>query len=147
MVMTFIKKSLAMLFILLVLLMSDYILIYGMNTRMQEALLNSVDGAIIVNMDNMALAYAEMDTYYALAEETFYAILQAELELDEDLKNDTFFKHGVVVEGLYIGWHDQYPIVRAQISTTVDTMILRRFLPALNEIVIDNYDHLYWQWS
>ncbi len=147
MVLTFIKKSLALLLIVLVLISSDYILIYGMHTRMREALINSVDSAIITNMDNSGLGYANMDTDYLPAEIAFYNTLKAELGLDSDMKSDTFFKNGVTVESLHMDWRDDYPIVRAKISTTVNTIIVHKFIPESNKVIIDNFDHLYWQWS
>ncbi|MBS4020862.1 MAG: hypothetical protein KGZ79_00365 [Dethiobacter sp.] len=147
MAMTVIKKFLILLMVVLVVLLSDLLIAYGIQIKMREALENSVDGALLVNMDNMALAYADMDTVRNTAREKFYEVLRAELQLDENLKNDNFFRHGVDVTHLYVEWHDGYPVVRAEISARIDTVLLGRLLPDQSQAKINNFDHLYWQWS
>ncbi len=147
MVMTFIKKMLAMFLIVLTVLIGDFMIVYAIDVRVKEALENAVDGAILINMDNYALAYSNMDTVIDMSREVFYKVLKSELDLGDDFKNDKFFRRGVHVNNLYVGWHDEYPIVRAQVTVQVDTVLLKKFMPEMSEIIIDNYDHLYWQWS
>ncbi len=147
MVMTFIKKMLAMLFIVLMVIIGDLMIVYAVDVKTKEALENAVDGAIMVNMDNYALAYSSMDTVIDMSRDAFYQVLKTELDLNDDYANDYFFRHGVQVRNLYIGWYNEYPIVRAQISVKVDTLLLKRLMPEMSEIKLDNYDHLYWQWS
>lgn len=147
MVMTFIKKSLAMLMIVLTVLIGDLMVVYAVDVKAREALENAVDGAVLINMDNYALSYSTMDTITEMSRDTFHQVLREELELNSDYKNGRFFRHGVQVHNLYVGWHEDYPVVRAQISVMVDTILLKRLMPEWSEVKIDNYDHLYWQWS
>lgn len=145
--MTFIKKMLAMLFIVLMVLIGDLITIYAVDLKVRGALLNAVDGASTINMDPDALAHADMNAIREEAGRVFYASLQDGLDLDAAFKNERFFRHGLRVEHLYVGWHADQPLVRAEVSVRIDTVLLQRFLPAASEVRVNNFDHLYWRWS
>jgi hypothetical protein len=138
---------LAMLFIVFMVLISDLITVYAVDLQVRGALLNAVDGATTINMDPGALTHADMDAIREEAGRVFYARLQDGLELDADFKNERIFRHGVRVEHLYVGWHNNQPLVRAEVSVRIDTMLLQRFLPEAAEVRVNNFDHLYWRWS
>ena len=100
----------------------------------------------MVNLDGEPLRYADMNSLRERAEQAFYEILKNELGLDNNFRNKTFFRHGVKIEHLYIGWEGDF-LVESEISVKIDTVLLGRFLFDTYIVRLNSLDKLYWQWA
>lgn len=148
------KKFVFVLLVLLLFLGGDLLKVYGVRTQMEEALENAADATAMAIVDNRMLAFADWDTHRAdYAEDSvFREVLFEELNLEESgtavgKSDDGFYRHGVHIKQIEVGWRDDYPAVWAEISTEIDTMILGQILPGITKVTIDNRDHFYWQWA
>lgn len=147
MVMTVTQKAVAILALIFFVLLADFIVILGVSVKMREALNNAIDGAVMVNLDAEPLRYTDMNSLRERAEQAFYEILKNELGLDNNFRNKTFFRHGVKIEHLYIGWEGDFPLVESEISVQIDTVLLGRFLFDTYIVRLNSLDKLYWQWA
>lgn len=152
MVMLFLKKIAAIMLLVLVILTCDYALVYGINLKMKEALNNATDAAIVTNMDNIALIYANMNEMLEpMVKNKFVEVFEEELGVVYNgnvFKNNGFFSRGITgMETFKTDWHDGFPLVYASLSVQIDTMLLSRLIPNLTRIEINNFDSLYWQWA
>ena len=83
--MLFSKKMLAFYALVLVLILSDMMVVYGVSNKMKSALENAVDGALVFIMDQEALGYSNIELYASKAKSAFTDVLRKELELNKDL--------------------------------------------------------------
>ena len=145
--MLFSKKMLAFYALVLVLILSDMMVVYGVSNKMKCALENAVDGALVFIMDQEALGYSNIELYASKAKSAFTDVLRKELELNKDLSNSTFFKHGVSIDNIEVAWKNSRPYIRAGISTDIDTTLLGKIVSKYNTIEIRNRVQMMWQWA
>lgn len=139
--------------LVLIIVISDFAILYGINTKVTGALSNAVDAATIKNLDNIALRYQGMDeTLLMLVRQAFTQSMAEGLGADfspgeNSFINDGFLRHGVRVNEFWVGWHDNFPKIYASVSVKIDTVLLGTLVPEYVDIEVNNFDSLYWQWA
>lgn len=153
MALLFLKKIGAVMLLALIIIASDFAVVYGVNAKVSEALNNAVDAAIIENLDNAALTYQGMDEILKeLVRQKFIRVMEEELgagysPAKNAFYNNVFYRHGIKLNEFRTDWYGEFPKVYASVSVKVDTALLGKLMPGRAEVKINNFDSLYWQWA
>ncbi len=149
MAVAYLKIVVAVILTMLMIIVGEIGIVYSTKLRVQNALENAADGAIVFNIRDEALAYGIMD----IGEDedkilqVFYDIFIYELGLDSILQNRRVFDGPIkMADGPHVNFRDfDYPAVTAEVEATVRTGLLTYFTK-YPKFTVNNYDQFYWQW-